>query len=127
MSTGECVTQVKARFEHDNIWHAFAEVTNSIDQAIQNHDEAELNRLVKENHRLLAHIGVVPEKVQQFVNAVELTGAAAKICGAGAVSGEKAGVVMVVGGEDDNIIPICKRYGYELNAIKGEARGLHVA
>ena len=79
---------------------------------------------MRENHRLLTRIGVVPGPVQQFINDVEHGGGAAKICGAGAVAGDKGGVVMVV--SDAPPVDLCQRYGYELNAVRGEPLGVRI-
>jgi hypothetical protein len=55
---------------------------------------------------------VVPAKVQQFIGEMEAQGGAAKICGAGSVLGEAAGMVLVLA--ERNPAELCQRYGYEL-------------
>jgi hypothetical protein len=54
---------------------------------------------------------------------MEQAGHAAKICGAGAVAGEHAGIVLIVAEEKPQ--EICHRFGYELEEVQGDARGLH--
>jgi hydroxymethylglutaryl-CoA synthase len=125
--TGECVEQVKKNFtDSDAIWKDFATVTNGIDTALKENNTSILRTLIQENHKLLAKIGVVPGKIKDFICDIEQMGAAAKICGAGAVRGNNAGVVLITGDEVDGVVPVCQRYGYELTPIKGESQGLHV-
>jgi len=102
-------------------------VTETFNKAFCEQDLSVLNELIRENHRLLTHIGVVPSKVQSFITELEQTGAAAKICGSGAVKGDNAGTVMVLSEDELSLLPICKRYGYEMTTVSCETRGLHVA
>ena len=82
-TTGECVVQVKEKFETDMIWNDFESVTREVEAAVRENNEGLMRSLLRENHRLLCRIGVVPEKVQRFVSDVEAAGGSAKICGAG--------------------------------------------
>lgn len=125
-STGECVNQVKPLFASAELCDQFAAVTNKMDEALQSHSESGWREAVRENHQLLVRIGVVPARVQQFITDVESAAAAAKICGAGAVSGDQAGIVMVLTQDEAALSALCRRYGYELIPVKGESRGLHV-
>ncbi len=49
---------------------------------------------VRAHQSLLNQIGVVPAKVQAFIEEIEHSGGAAKICGAGAVGWDAAGMVI---------------------------------
>ncbi|KCV81751.1 mevalonate kinase [Actibacterium atlanticum] len=93
-STGECVSAVRAQHGKDTqLWHAFETCTQALQSALEtgtSPDEA-----LRENQRLLEKIGVVPAAAQRFVQSVNDLGGAAKICGAGAVRGDHAGVVLV--------------------------------
>src|SRR5579872_7137709 len=84
-STGECVTQVQPFFHRSRRGEDFAAITELMDQALQNQDYKNFHTSIRENHRLLKEIGVVPEKVQRFIAELEEQGGAGKICGAGAV------------------------------------------
>ncbi len=126
-TTGDCVSFVNKTHGHSAIWSDFNAVTNAMDYALQNSQPVEFQKLIRENHRLLQGLGVVPEKVNRFISDIESSGAAAKICGAGSVAGDAAGVVMISADSEDSVKIICDRYGYELSAIQGEAQGLHVA
>ncbi|CAN8140512.1 hypothetical protein THIOSC13_10009 [uncultured Thiomicrorhabdus sp.] len=66
---------------------------------------------------LLDQIGVVPKNVQQFIkqlNQLELN-ACAKVCGAGAVAGDSAGVVIYFGTKAPN--DLCDRMGYKFQPL----------
>jgi mevalonate kinase len=96
--TGECVAHVRRQHELDTtLWSEFAAVSGRIRDAWVHGDEDALIHAVRENHRLLSAIGVVPEPVQAWIAGLEAAGGAAKICGAGAVRGRHGGVVWVVG------------------------------
>jgi mevalonate kinase len=126
VTTGQCVEQVKKHFEHDVIWDDFKAVTQAMYQALQNDQLSEIQRCVRENHRLLVKIGVVPFTVQRFIRDIEIAGNAAKICGAGAVSGEEGGIVLIVGDNNDQIQSICQRYGYKISPVQLESKGLRL-
>jgi len=94
-TTGECVAAVAKRFAHNTIWRYFAEATQQVGVAIATKDRDRLQRAISLNHKLLADIGVVSDRVQRFIDKIELAGGAAKISGAGSVTGDAAGVVLV--------------------------------
>ncbi len=123
-STGECVSQVADKFKTSQIWDEFEEVTNRISEVIGGKDIESMQKAVRDNHRLLTKIGVVPETVQQFIKDIERTGGAAKTCGAGAVAGNTAGIVMVI--SEKPPIELCRRYGYELSAVRGDPLGVRI-
>ncbi len=123
-STGECVEEVRRRFEQDRIWEDFGSVTDEASRVLGGRNLSEIRAVVRENHRLLCKIGVVPERVQQFVADVEAAGGAAKVCGAGAVHGETAGIVMVVADQPPRAL--CERYGYRITPVRGDPLGVRV-
>lgn len=123
-STGECVTHTAAHFKDDSLGPKFTRITNEMMQALKENNLGKIANLVRENHRLLVSLGVVPTTVQDFIAEIEAQNMAAKICGAGAVSGENAGVVMVVGEKD--ISELAKKYGYSITPIQADTRGSHV-
>jgi mevalonate kinase len=123
-TTGECVSQVARGFETSGIWDEFEGITDQMEKVLGCSDRDIIQSLVRENHRLLTRIGVVPERVQHFIRDVEKAGGAAKICGAGAVRGEKAGVVMVVA--EAPPVDLCNRYGFDLTAVRGEPLGVRI-
>ena len=120
-STGECVSRVRERFENSTIWNDFEAVTNSMEQALRANDLESIQSAIRENQRLLSHIGVVPQRVQDFVSDVEKWGAAAKVCGAGSVGGDKGGMVLVC--SEKAPTDICKKHGYNIVSVRGEPLG----
>jgi len=123
-TTGECVSHVAKNFKQSSIWSEFAEVTNQLDEALQKSDTLKLQSCIRENHRLLVDIGVVPPRVQEFVRELEKTGAAAKTCGAGSIRGEKGGVVLVV--SDRDVSSIAEQFGYPMQQFQGDFNGTHL-
>ncbi len=125
-STGECVEKVSSVFQDLSLRAAFGEVTRAMDQAIVKANTQSFKQTVRENHQLLHRIGVVPDRVNQFIADIESAAGAAKICGAGAVSGSSAGVVLVMIDDAAMLEMLCKRYHYEFFSIEPESRGVHV-
>lgn len=123
-TTGECVVQVKEQFENDMIWNDFEAVTREVERAVRENNDALMRSLLRENHRLLCRIGVVPQKVQQFVAEVEAAGGAAKICGAGSTRGDQGGVVLVLA--DFMPATLTEKYGYAVSPVRGDPLGTRI-
>ena len=124
-TTGETVSSVAQRVGAQNtVWEQFEAATNQMVDALARNDLKAFQRAMKENHRLLGEIGVVPGRVADFVAEVEQTGAAAKICGGGAVAGDSAGMVVVATREAP--VHLCAKYGYELLTVRPDPMGVRV-
>jgi len=123
-TTGECVSYVRERFEHSAIWNEFEAVTNAMEKALRENNLESIQGAIRENQRLLSHIGVVPARVQAFVADIERDGAAAKVCGAGAVGGDKGGMVLVCA--EKAPVETCRKHGYQLVSVRGEPLGARV-
>lgn len=121
-TTGECVEKVATIIDHPALLSDFSAVTQAMDHAIQQQSLSELQLTVRDNHRLLTHIGVVPPKIQEFITALEQQGSAAKICGAGAIRGEQAGIVLIAAEHPPT--SICQQFGYQLETITCDSHGL---
>lgn len=125
-STGECVSHAAPYFKTSTIGADFGAVTHAMDAALQQNQVLATQQAIAANHRLLTTIGVVPRRVQQFIAAVEAVSGAAKICGAGAVAGDHAGIVLVVTEDPTALQALCTEYNYPILPITGESRGVHV-
>ena len=110
-TTGECVSHVAEHFATSTIWKLFGNVTNQFVEAIETGNLDNMRTAVTENQRLLEKIGVVPNRVQKFIEEIEFHDSAAKVCGAGAISGDAGGMVLVL--SDMDLEPLTQHYGYE--------------
>jgi mevalonate kinase len=100
-STGQVVAAVRARRETDR--EAFGAILLRMEMATRSLEEvlrtgAGLGAMVapvREYERQLEAIGVVPDRVVAMIRRLEALGAAAKISGAGSLSGNGAGAMIV--------------------------------
>jgi mevalonate kinase len=127
VTTGQCVEKVAKHFQSSQMGDDFAVVTNAMDEALQQQSQEKVKEMIRENHKLLVQIGVVPEKVQEFILGVEKLHGAGKICGAGAVAGQQAGAVLVLTEDKAALNFLCSQFNYQVIPIKGETRGVYAA
>ncbi|WP_372599124.1 mevalonate kinase [Amphritea sp.] len=120
VGTGECVDVVRKRYGESGIWQDFTAVTRALSAAIVKGDDP--RHLIRQNHRLLTAIGVVPEPVQQFIGALEKQGGAAKVSGAGATSGDSAGALICYAPGID-LSALCRQSGYSFMIIEEDSEG----
>ena len=127
-STGECVNHTSQILRMDTtLLNEFANVTNAMDAALQRQSQSAMQVVVRNNHRLLTQVGVVPEKVQQFIADIENEAGAAKICGAGSIDGDHGGMVMVLIDDTYPLQALVDQFGFTLLPVAGESRGVYVA
>lgn len=130
VTTGECVSRVKSFFSNgSSLGYDFAELTTNLERELINNNIDQTILIIRENHKLLDHIGVVPDKVNQYINQVHKMGAAAKVCGAGAVAGDNAGAVLAVCPTQSDIISLqelTKQHGYSMQAITLDNYGIRI-
>lgn len=126
-STGQCVEQVASHFKSQPLADEFAAVTLAMDEALQQQSWEKMRFAIHCNYELLVKIGVVPKRVQCFINDIVASGGVAKTCGAGAVAGDKGGAVLIVHDEGAIVLELATQYGYTVIPIVGESRGLHAA
>jgi mevalonate kinase len=107
-STGECVHVASQAFKDKTLIKSFSDCTEKIARDLQAGDLRDLKTYIRENHRLLCDIGVVPLAIQKLVSAIEEAGGAAKICGAGSVKGDQAGMLLVIEAEE-----VVKKAGFQ--------------
>ncbi|WP_178863788.1 mevalonate kinase family protein [Thiomicrorhabdus cannonii] len=123
-STGECVSAVRQFADDSALWQNFAAVSAQIEQAWLAQDETALKTALNANHQLLCQIGVVPAKVSGFIERLNRQyQAAAKICGAGSISGDNAGIVLCLSAQPPK--QLCEQYGYRFFAMQPDSRGVH--
>ena len=124
-STGESVAAVARKHGAGSpVWDHFEGVVDRMEKALLHDDLKAFQKAMRENHRLLDQIGVVPGRVSDFVNEIEQAGAAAKICGAGSVAGDGAGMVLVASRETP--AELCAKFGYELMTVRPDPLGVRV-
>ncbi|MDB6096716.1 MAG: Mevalonate kinase [Francisellaceae bacterium] len=123
-STGECVSAVVKHFKSLSLLDDFKAVTDFLDKAFQDNELREIQKGIEENHQLLIKIGVVPQKIQDFMKALKKLGVSGKICGAGTIRGETGGLILVIGSAD--IQNLVDKYGYEILPINGSEQGVHL-
>lgn len=123
-TTGESVMEVERHFRNSEIWSEFEAVTEAFEEAIRANNRQKMHWLVRENNRLLCAIGVVPQRVQQFITDIENAGASAKVCGAGSVTGNNGGVVLVFA--DAPPTGLCEKYGYSVSPVRGDPLGTRI-
>lgn len=117
-STAACVAHVQRNFTSKHvIWPEFSTVVKQIKHAWQAHDIEQFTAGIRRNQELLNQIGVVPENVQQFINRLnqQETKACAKICGAGSVSGDAAGVVVYFATQPPT--ELCNEMGFKFHPL----------
>jgi mevalonate kinase len=124
-STGDCVSFAATKFaENEYLVKQFGAVTERVDQALVANKMNDFKQAIKDNHQLLCAIGVVPEKVKNFIQEIEQHGGVAKISGSGAVFGERAGVVLLAC--EQNISHILNKYKYQLQSIQVDYDGTQI-
>lgn len=123
-STGECTSYAASYLQASKLLDEFAKVTAAFNAALENNDLTAVQECVRENHRLLCQVGVVTPKAQDFIAQIEARGMSAKISGAGSVTGDKCGAVLVFGEKPIN--DLVKKYGYVALTIAGEQHGIQI-
>lgn len=125
-TTGECVEHVKKYKQDQRLWKSFSDITHQLKLALEKNNVQLLNEAIKENHKLLMHIGVVPQRVAEFIQQLELLGYSAKISGAGSIRGESGGMVIVAAKDITPLQAVCERFHYTASSITGEPLGARV-
>lgn len=116
-TTGECVTHAKQCFTNQALLQEFVDTTYEIKKAIIADNVEKFQAGIRTNHRLLTTIGVVPQKIQNFIREIEEIDESAKITGAGAIKGDQAGCLLILYKNIhsvDSVKEICYRFGYRL-------------
>ncbi|MEA3405756.1 MAG: GHMP kinase [Pseudomonadota bacterium] len=122
--TGECVQAVKQHHQYNSeLWREFKNTSFEIEQAWSNKNSVELKQAIQHNQNLLCQIGVVPKKVQAFIQQLDSAlNAASKVCGAGSVLGDNAGMVLCL--SEHSPVELCQQYGYDFWPLKLQPQGV---
>ena len=88
---------------------------------MNNKNDINIISLIRENHKLLNKIGVVPQNICNFINEIEVDGGAAKICGAGSIKGDSAGAIIVFSEKMPD--KLCNKYGFKVSSVRGDPLG----
>lgn len=96
-TTKECVLHTQAKFDKDPLLleEMTALSTFFIESAAKAGQE-EMHRHIRLWNEMQTRLGVVPEETCHFIKWIESLGASAKVCGAGALSGKGAGLILVI-------------------------------
>lgn len=131
--TGECVQAVKEQHQNNHaIWQRFKKVSLEIEQAWLTQTNKSLSlgsieplkQAIQANQKLLVEIGVVPNKVEGFIQQLDQTlNAASKVCGAGSIAGDHAGMVLCL--SEHPPTELCKQYDYPFWPLKLQTQGVH--
>lgn len=113
-STGELVSAVARVKEKDvNAFmvtlDAVEQVTKSMTQAIHDEKEQDFFEAMKQNERLLEHLGVVSVSAKKLIDDIEAAGGAAKISGAGGIQ-TGSGVVIAMHKNPKKMLDLAKKY-----------------
>lgn len=123
-STGEAVIKVKQHAKNSELWQDFKNTSLAIEAALNANDIGSLKKQISHNQALLEQIGVVPEKIKNFIHELQTElNAAAKICGSGAVLGDNAGVVLCFAEQSPE--KVCEQYGYQFQKVTIDNQGAH--
>jgi mevalonate kinase len=112
-TTGACVAHVKHHHATTD-WHRWGATTRALLAGLQQVNRPLIHQALRDNHRALSHLGVVPERVQAWISACEQQGISGKICGAGSVTGDSAGVVVLYNPQKRDLTPLLHVGGYRL-------------
>ena len=123
-STGQCVELVRELHGTDQaLWDEFTEVTETMVQAWKVQHSLAFKDAIQSNHKLLVKIGVVPAKVQEFITRLETEyQAVAKVCGAGSISGDSAGMLICI--SEHSPAELCETYHYSCQPLALQTRGI---
>ena len=126
-STGECVEAVRQQQHAPEFWQQFGDLERAIETVLI--DSTDANKasfidLLRTNHHLLQSLQVVPAKVADFIAQVEQMGGAGKICGAGSVTGDQGGLLLLAGITDSQVQSLCEKAGYDYWPLTWQQQGV---
>lgn len=124
-TTKDCLEKVALTMT-DDLLGQFSRVTNNIYQALITQNFSFLKEEIGQNEMLLEKIGVVPKRVQNFINELKSFDLSAKVCGAGSIVGDFAGILLVLGDIPAKVNDIIFQYGYQKININIDHHGTRI-
>ena len=123
-TTGECVEAVAEQDHAERFWQQFGEVTQALTQAIGEADMQAIQAQIRRNHRLLQSLQVVPAKVSNFIAEAEQLGGAGKVCGAGSMTGDAGGLLLLSGLSQQQVAHLCAANSYTYWPLVWQTQGV---
>ncbi len=129
-STGDMVSMVKLKMEHENItieeqFRRNEIQTRRITTAIKEGNEIELIGSIREGEQTLEAIGVVSGAVVPCIRAIEHAGGAAKILGGGGLRGG-VGCLLCYHSDPSILLSISKKYSFPMTSIQLSEEGVRL-
>lgn len=117
-TTGECVSRVKQLYANQpQVWQGFKHCTDKMHQAWLDQNSAAFKQAIDENQQRLVDIGVVPASVQnKLAQLNQYAKGVSKVCGAGSLQGDHAGVVMGIFEQDPT--ELCHHWQWRCQPIQ---------
>jgi mevalonate kinase len=132
-STKDVVHYVKEKFKNDTpIWDDFSQIGKSIKTAIEVGDHKNLGFLLSQNQLLLQKLGIVGEKVTDFIQDLKKIDIYAKVCGAGTIGSKDnncgfLGIFHKIADDSyQGLIKIVQKYHYFVEKVKIDENGSKV-
>jgi mevalonate kinase len=127
-STGACVEAVASLRLCQASWQPWYDLTAAWHAVLIVQMTTEYVDLLRHNHRLLQSLGVVPQPVARFIDQLEFFGAGAKVCGAGAIEGDAAGLVLACSGTQplESLVELALVWGYQCWPLMPAAEGASI-
>jgi len=129
-STRDVVLYVKEKFKNDTpLWNDFSQIGKSIKNAIESGDHSNLAFLLSQNQLLLQKIGIVSEKVTNFIQDLTNIDIYAKVCGAGTIGCKDnncgfLGIFHKIADDSyHGLVKIAEKYHYFIEKVKIDEYG----
>ena len=111
-TTRDCVLHVKDKLADQS--SPFETCMKRLLHSIEHQDLQVFYECIRHTHAQLNRLGVVPTPVSVFIDQIERAGGCAKISGAGSISGESAGTVLVWGVSSEWLNDLIQTHQYVL-------------
>ena len=126
-SSGECVMHSVSALQNVSLQKEFKKVYSKFCNALENDDFTILAKAIQHNQKLLLKLGVVPNKVQEFLDQASELLAYGKICGAGDIKGDDTGVMLLLV-QDEHLFQtkqLVENYGFSIQKLTTNLTGVH--